>query len=56
MQKQRNKLRTCNQRAADNIPDDEIEHLSCVFLLPPTTEEEEKLISIFPTQNQSISA
>jgi hypothetical protein len=50
-------LRTCAQRAADNIPVDEIEHLFCVFLLlPSATGEEEKLISIFPTQNQSISA
>jgi hypothetical protein len=49
-----NKLRTCDQRAATNIPTGKIEHLiSCIFiLLTFTIGEEEKLISIFPTQNQ----
>jgi hypothetical protein len=48
-----NKLRTCDQRAPTNIPIGKIEHLlSCVFVLPSVIGEEEKLISIFRTQNQ----
>jgi hypothetical protein len=55
-QNETSKLRTCAQRATTNIHVGKIEHLllSCVFLLP--TGEEGKLISIFPTQNQSKSA
>jgi hypothetical protein len=46
-----NKLGKYVQRATTNIPVYEVEHLlSCVFLLSAI--EEEKLISIFPTQNQ----